>query len=77
VLYISDRRGDQDFDGEFDMEDIYGSAPGNDGIKQKGEDVNNNGILDMLTGSSNYEAALYRDDTIYPDQGAVNDHKYY
>ncbi|MCV4607978.1 hypothetical protein OFB74_34270, partial [Escherichia coli] len=23
VLYISDRRGDQDFDGEFDMEDIY------------------------------------------------------
>lgn len=77
VLYISDRRGDQDFDGEFDMEDIYGSAPGNDGIKQKGEDVNNNGILDMLTGSSNYEAARYRDDTIYPDQGAVNDHKYY
>ncbi len=43
VLYISDRRGDSDFDGEYDMEDIYGN---NDGIKQFGEDVNDNGILD-------------------------------
>ena len=24
VFYVSDRRGDADFDGEYDMEDIYG-----------------------------------------------------
>ena len=44
VLYVSDRRGDYDFDGEYDMEDIYGN---NDGILQYGEDVNNNGTLDV------------------------------
>ncbi len=43
VLYISDRRGDFDFDGEYDMEDVYGN---NDGILQFGEDVNDNGILE-------------------------------
>ncbi|NNF00031.1 MAG: hypothetical protein HKN25_13500, partial [Pyrinomonadaceae bacterium] len=43
VLYVSDRRGDFDFDGEYDMEDIYGN---NDGIMQFGEDTNNNGILE-------------------------------
>ncbi|NJM51967.1 MAG: hypothetical protein HC846_00445 [Blastocatellia bacterium] len=42
VLYISDRRGDGDFDGEYDMEDIYGN---NDGTLQAGEDVNNSGTL--------------------------------
>ena len=48
VLYVSDRRGDRDFDGEFDMEDIYGYGYnnstnryyGSDGVKQSGEDVN-------------------------------------
>ncbi len=44
VMYISDRRGDNDFDGEYDMEDIYGN---NDGILQAGEDVNNNNRLDV------------------------------
>ena len=43
VVYVSDRRGDFDFDGAYDMEDIYGD---NDGILQFGEDVNDNGILD-------------------------------
>ena len=43
VVYISDRRGDFDFDGEYDMEDVFGN---NDGIMQPGEDVNNNGRLD-------------------------------
>ncbi|MFT3745173.1 MAG: hypothetical protein QM785_12880 [Pyrinomonadaceae bacterium] len=46
VLYVSDRRGDADFDGEYDMEDIYGGAPGNDGTMQLGEDANRNGTLD-------------------------------
>lgn len=39
VLYVSDRRGDGNFDGEYDMEDIYGAAPGNDGATQLGEDL--------------------------------------
>jgi hypothetical protein len=43
VLYLSDRRGDGDFDGEYDMEDIYGN---NDGILQPGEDINNRNGLD-------------------------------
>lgn len=46
VLYISDRRGDADFDGEFDMEDIYGASPGNDGTMQLGEDSNRNNSLE-------------------------------
>lgn len=45
VLYVSDRRGDADFDGEFDMEDIYGAAPGNDGTMQLGEDLHTPGIF--------------------------------
>lgn len=79
VLYVSDRRGDANFNGKYDMEDVYGAAPGNDGILQKGEDVDpvgqyGNGILDTSYGN---EAARYRDDTIYADAAAVNDHKYY
>ena len=53
VVYISDRRGDYDFDGEYDMEDIYGN---NDGILQTGEDVNDNTKLDT---NYNDEAAKY------------------
>jgi Tfp pilus assembly protein PilX len=75
VVYVSDRRGDGDFDGEYDMEDIYGN---NDGILQKGEDVNNNGTLD-----TNYtnEAVKYTG-TIgsqfeSPDVAATRDHSYY
>lgn len=44
VVYASDRRGDYDFDGEYDMEDVFG---GNDGNLQTGEDVNKNGLLDV------------------------------
>ena len=36
-LYVSDRRGDRNFDGCYTMEDVYGP---NDGILQPGEDVN-------------------------------------
>ncbi len=43
VLYVSDRRGDFDFDGEYDMEDVYGP---NDGNLQLGEDANQNNILE-------------------------------
>lgn len=59
VVYVSDRRGDYDFDGEYDMEDVFGN---NDGILQPGEDVNKNGRLDTdysveavrFTGVGNY-----------------------
>ena len=55
VLYVSDRRGDNDFDGEYDMEDIYGNT---DGILQPGEDVNSNNRLD--TDFLNEAVRLYR-----------------
>jgi len=73
VLYVSDRRGDSDFDGEYDMEDVYGAAPGNDGVKQPGEDINRNNILD-----TNYinEATKYAN-LWYPDYAAAMDHKFY
>lgn len=74
VVYVSDRRGDADFDGEFDMEDVYGNPPGNDGVLQPGEDVNRNGALDTLYGS---ESERYRSNTVYPDVAAVYDHIYY
>ena len=74
VIYISDRRGDFDFDGEFDMEDVYGSGLGNDGVLQSGEDINKNGVLDRLYGT---EAERYNTNTISPDLAAINDHKYF
>jgi hypothetical protein len=46
IVYVSDRRGDADDDGEYDMEDIYGP---NDGVLQPGEDTNHNGVLDRDT----------------------------
>ena len=70
VVYISDRRGDYDFDGEYDMEDVFG---GNDGTLQPGEDVNDNGKLDY---DYNNEAVRYSD-TFSPDVAAVLDHKPY
>jgi hypothetical protein len=41
VLYVSDRRGDGNFDGEYDMEDVYSNAPGNSGTGtlHPGEDL--------------------------------------
>jgi hypothetical protein len=75
VVYVSDRRGDFDFDGEYDMEDVYGN---NDGITQPGEDVNKS-----LTLQAEYtnEAVKYRGSV--PGQvqevdiAAVFDHKFY
>lgn len=73
VLYISDRRGDGDFDGEYDMEDIFGN---NDGILQTGEDINNNNSLQTdyfneavrFTGFGTSES---------PDIAALFEHKFY
>lgn len=74
VLYVSDRRGDYDFDGEFDMEDVYGAGKGNDNLMQPGEDINFDTILNTRYGT---EAERYNTNTIAPDLAAVSDHKYY
>lgn len=73
VLYVSDRRGDSDFDGEYDMEDIYGN---NDGILQLGEDINNNGSLqtDYFNEAVRYTGFGASES---PDIAAVFDHKFY
>src|SRR6185503_15183541 len=70
IVYVSDRRGDRDNDGEYDMEDIYGP---NDGVAQPGEDVNRNGALDV---DYTWEADRY-DVGIETDLAAVQDHKYF
>ncbi len=73
VFYVSDRRGDFDFDGEYDMEDIYGN---NDGIRQDGEDVNRNNTLQA---DFSNEAVRYTGtgSNISGDIAAVFDHKFY
>lgn len=70
LLYVSDRRGDRDNDGEYDMEDVYGP---NDNILQLPEDTNGNGVLDV---DFTWEAARYSD-TANGDVAAFFDHKYY
>ncbi|MGD9561170.1 MAG: hypothetical protein AB7F88_03010 [Pyrinomonadaceae bacterium] len=78
VIYVSDRRGDADFDGEFDMEDIYGSGFGNDGTMQTGEDLQKSGFgFGVLNTSYGTETERYNTNTISPDVAAVMDHKYY
>ncbi len=73
VFYVSDRRGDFDFDGEYDMEDIFGQ---NDGIMQPGEDINKNGTLqaDYTNEAVQYTGA---NSNTSPDIAAVLDHKFY
>ncbi len=73
VLYVSDRRNDYDFDGEYDMEDVYGP---NDGVLQAGEDINGNGTLQK---DYNNEAVKYTGtgSNISKDIAAVFDHSFY
>lgn len=73
VLYISDRRGDYDFDGEYDMEDIYGD---NDGTLQPGEDANEN---NSLQAEYTNEAVKYNGTgaSEIPSIAAVLEHKFY
>ncbi len=73
VLYVTDRRGDTDFDGEYDMEDIYGN---NDGLLQPGEDINNNNQLDtdFFNEAVRYTGAGAAES---PASAAVIDHGYF
>lgn len=68
VVSFSDRRGDYDFDGEYDMEDIFP-----DGVLQFNEDVNRNSVLNTDYGR---EAASYPTG-VYSGQAATADHLYY
>lgn len=73
VVYVSDRRGDFDFDGEYDMEDVYGN---NNASMEPGEDINGNNTLQA---DYTNEAVKYRatGSAVSPDVAAVYDHKYY
>ncbi len=68
VVYVSDRRGDWDFDGEYDMEDVFPN-----GTLEYSEDVNGNGILDLDTTN---EATSYTN-SVPRGQAATADHWYY
>jgi hypothetical protein len=77
VIYVSDRRGDVDHDGELDMEDIYSASPGNlGGTPQAGEDINNDGILNTSYGPTG-ETERYNTDVRRADFLAVQNHPYY
>jgi hypothetical protein len=67
VLYISDRRGDADFDGEYDMEDVFP-----DNVLQFNEDVNGNGTLQESSSEAPDYAAWS-----YKSHAATSDHGYY
>lgn len=81
VVYVSDRRGDADFDGEYDMEDVI-----SDGVQQFNEDINGtgvfnpgNGVFERLFYDSNnnfFEAPRYNE-TLPKTQAASTDHGYY
>ncbi len=68
VLSISDRRGDYDFDGTYDMEDVFPN-----GTLDYNEDTNNNGVLDVdyTNEAASYTASVPR------GQAATADHSYY
>lgn len=80
VVYVSDRRGDNNFDGELDMEDVYGAGQGNDGTIQPGEDLDGvgrfgSGILDG--GAFPNETDRYQDNALIPDQAAVTEQRFF
>src|SRR5262249_16154337 len=46
IVYVSDRRGDRDYDGEYDMENSYINGNGTQNMTlEVGEDVNHNNTL--------------------------------
>ncbi|MEP6901246.1 MAG: hypothetical protein ABJA66_05820, partial [Actinomycetota bacterium] len=68
VVYFSDRRGDYNFDGRYNMEDIN---PNYDSLVD--EDVDNNGTIDV----DYTNEAPTQDSQDYAGYLAVTDHKFY
>lgn len=78
VIYVSDRRGDADFDGEYDMENVYTSNPdeatnSTSAFQEAAEDINKNKKLDVDYGN---EAVRYSN-TDLPEKVSTIDHQYY
>jgi hypothetical protein len=81
VVYFSDRRGDFDFDGEYDMEDIFANNAGvlNSGgagigsVPSPGEDVNGNGTIQ----ADYVNEAPYYSELVAPDVAAVVNTRFY
>ncbi len=77
VMYFSDRRGDNDFDGRYDMEKVspFSTASLVD------QDLDNNGLLDTdfsTSGAGGYNGeAPALDNQVDPGWAAVTDHAYY
>ncbi len=68
VVYVSDRRGDNNFDGRYDMEDVN---PDDNSLIE--EDIDNDGRI--VTDYSN--EAPNADSQVYASQAAVADHSFY
>ena len=70
VLYFSDRRGDKNFDGRYNMEDVF---PGNDELTD--EDLDNDGTI--IKASNSGGEAPGADSTVGAGLAAVTDHSFY
>lgn len=68
VVYVSDRRGDYDFDGKYKMEDVNPTS--NSTVD---EDVDNDGTIDVDTTNE----APVQDSESEAGYSAVTDHRYY
>jgi Tfp pilus assembly protein PilX len=68
VVYVSDRRGDYDFDGKYKMEDVN---PNSNSLLD--EDIDNDGTIDIDTTN---EAAV-QDSESEAGMSAVTDHRYF
>jgi hypothetical protein len=71
VLYVSDRRGDYNFDGRYNMEDVF---PNED--DKIDEDIDNDGKI-LKASDSNGESPNPIDETVEAAYAAVTDHLYY
>ncbi len=71
VLYFSDRRGDTNFDGRYNMEDVNPT----DDVKID-EDLDNDNVI-LKASDSNGESPDPIDDTVTAGRGSVTDHSYY
>jgi len=69
VIYVSDRRGDVDFDGRYKMEDVNPTS--NSTVD---EDINNDSVIDAAASNGESPAS---DSQIDASLAAVTDHKYY